>query len=154
KAMEVLTALDIAVPAPVPVAQLPARLAPAKPVIPTRLAVGFGLAALAFLLIGERLMPPAPVEAPAPTTSVQPPPEPRPEAKRAVAEPPPPTVEATLAVLERHAPPGRTCADVQFGAVAAVEQPVAAGQPSALDGLCGLSLAVNAGPQPAYVAVG
>jgi hypothetical protein len=58
-----------------------------------------------------------------------------------------------LAVLERRAPPGRTCADVQFGAVAAVERPVPAGQPSALQGLCGLSLAVNTGARSEFVAV-
>jgi hypothetical protein len=71
---------------------------------------------------------------------------------------PPAQPEAPLkfSVLERRAPTGHTCAEVQFGSVAAAETPVAAESElrvSAVKGLCGVTFAVDTAATPLYVAV-
>jgi hypothetical protein len=70
------------------------------------------------------------------------------------------TMETPIAtVLERRPPTGKTCADVQFGGVAAVVTPVAVAggeaQSSAIAGLCGFAIEVDNGPRErfAYVAI-
>ena len=78
-------------------------------------------------------------------------------ASAAVEEPKPVAGDKIMTIVERRAPPGRSCAEVQFGTVAAVEVPVASPGPdpgtSALKGLCGLGVAVDNGEIPRFVAV-
>jgi hypothetical protein len=89
----------------------------------------------------EALKPAAPIDVPAPVTV-------------AVATPAP-DAQPNILIVERRAPAGRTCAEVQFGSVAAVEAPVtpAGAGSSALKGLCGLGVAVDNGDLPRFVAV-
>jgi hypothetical protein len=61
-----------------------------------------------------------------------------------------------VAILERRAPAGHTCAEVQFGAVDAVKVAVtdaAEVSSSRLQGLCGLALAVDNGAREHFVAL-
>ena len=59
-----------------------------------------------------------------------------------------------LRLVERRAPEGHSCAEVQFGGVAAREIPIAADAKfSASDGLCGLGVEVDNGESADYVAV-
>lgn len=92
-------------------------------------------------------------------------PRPAPAAVATVAAPDQPAVSTPVAapsgpnvlIVERRAPPGRTCAEVQFGSVAPLEVAVtpAGAEPgsSALHGLCGLGVAVDNGDLPRFVAV-
>jgi len=61
-----------------------------------------------------------------------------------------------LALYERRAPADRTCAEVQFGVVAAVETEIAPSAEmtvSGLDGLCGVGIRVDNGAQSRFVDV-
>ena len=70
-------------------------------------------------------------------------------------DPDPPA--ASILIVERRAPAGRSCAEVQFGTVAAAEVPVVSTGPepgtSALKGLCGLGVTVDNGDISRFVAV-
>jgi hypothetical protein len=74
-----------------------------------------------------------------------------------VAFAPEPAIEPPkVAILERRAPPGHTCAEVQFGAVDAVKVPITEAaeiSSSRLQGLCGLALAVDNGAKEHFVAL-
>jgi hypothetical protein len=68
----------------------------------------------------------------------------------------PEPVPSKVVLFERRPPKGHTCAEVQFGAVDAVKVPIESTAPvseSRLQGLCGLSVAVDNGAQDTYVAV-
>jgi hypothetical protein len=124
-----------AIPAP-----LPARRP--KPAIAWKIAAGVSIAAVAGLLAAERFMPAPQTEAASVTPAAPP-----------VAAASPRSVK--LAIVERRAPAGHTCAEVQFGRVAPEETPVdtADSSRSASDSLCGLGLVVDNGTQAQFVAV-
>lgn len=166
-APDVLSALRLSLPRAglpqVVTGQVPPR---ARGATPARwLASGFAVTALgAAALAHWPLMPPAPIPAAATAPPV---------IARAEEAPQPVAAPITLklpeaapsaqteplpkfSVLERRAPAGHSCAEVQFGSVPAAETPVAAATEltvSAVKGLCGLTFAVDNGAARNYVAV-
>ncbi len=68
---------------------------------------------------------------------------------------PPAPEQPKVAILERRAPAGHTCAEVQFGAVDAVKVAVARAELSSsrIQGLCGLALTVDNGTREYFVAL-
>lgn len=138
--------------------QLPSASAPRKK-FPAWAAAGaavFALAGFSLFSLAERE---AQVAAPA-VEHMEPvalEPAPAPLAAEPVVVAPAPAVEPPqVAILERRAPPGHTCAEVQFGAVDAVKVPVAGSadvSSSRLQGLCGLALAVDNGAREHFVAL-
>ena len=172
---EVFAALDL------PLAAGPAQIRNLPAVIPSRtparlMAGGLAAATVAAITLlawpmthmAPQLPPPVTRDS-APAAQVQPraqaPIQPMPKVTLAsvpaAAEPQRAPAQVTavtgpkISVTERRAPAGHTCADVQFGAVAASEAPVAgeASGASMLSGLCGLGLVVDNGDQPAFVAL-
>jgi hypothetical protein len=175
-ASDVLSALGLVTASPVPPKNtLPAYPATVKRAPARLLAGGFVVsAAAAFALSQWSGAPPSasehlealktPLSAVAPVIVVSLPPA----AAAPLAATPEPHTDATPAtvpaasgpnilIVERRAPAGRTCAEVQFGSVAAVEVPVTPAETepgsSVLRGLCGLGVAVDNGDQPRFVAV-
>lgn len=128
---------------PAPVRRAPLRL----------VAGGFALSAVAAVTLSQWPMPAAerleavslPVAAPALEEKTAPP---------VVVIPPPPATR--LEIVERRAPEGHSCAEVQFGTVPAVEV-IAAGESdiptSALKGLCALGVTIDNGATARFVAV-
>lgn len=123
-----------------------ARRAPAR-----LLAGGFALCAIAAVTLSQwpALAPVERLEAVQGTQPSMPEKKPAPPAIQVAAPVVAPALH--LEIVERRAPEGRTCAEVQFGAVAAVETAVSGD--SALKGLCGLGVAVDNGATARFVAV-
>lgn len=159
-AVEALELLDIDLPenAPLPRHKVPA-LRP-EPKVPTRwLASGLAAASVAAVAVGMWPTPnPVGIPAPAVESAKIAPASPASTPTRVAPAPLPaspafaPPV-SSMQLVERRAPAGHSCADVQFGAVAAVETTITAGVASPLDGLCGLGVAVDNGASADYVAV-
>lgn len=74
-----------------------------------------------------------------------------------ISESAPAMQSVALSILERRAPPGRTCADIQFGRVEAVTVPIPASgdeaRTTSLAGLCGLAFEIDNGKVARFVAV-
>jgi hypothetical protein len=133
-----------------PAIPVPLSLKRPKPAIAWKIAAGFSIAAVAALLAAERFMPTPPTEATPASVTPTAPPVVAVGPRSALSTP-----SVKLAIVERRAPPGHTCAEVQFGRVAPEETPVAAADSShsASGGLCGLGLVVDNGTQAQFVAV-
>jgi hypothetical protein len=163
-ALDVLTALKIAVRDRRPVALQ--QIAPPRRYAGWRTAAalligGVTSVTLAASLMNLRTPPPAdvavadpsplPQSAASPASTVQTAPAasvPQASAPATASVPVRRTPETTrLSIFERRAPPGRTCADVQFGAVEALKVPVTIDEmkssTSAVRGLCGLAMVVD-----------
>lgn len=150
-ASEALKSLQIDLPENAPLTRNRVPAVRPAPKEPTRW-VASGLAAASVAAIALAIWPAAPT-AVAPVADIEPP-------KAAVIAPLPAPVAtvstapvSNLRLVERRAPTGHSCAEVQFGGVAAVESTIAVGVASALDGLCGLGVAVDNGASADYVAV-
>jgi len=85
--------------------------------------------------------------------------EPPPPLKVVSTDPPQapkPVILSALSIFERRPPVGRTCAEVHFDSIRAVQVPVAAEEgptTRTLDGLCGIGISVDNGKQPLFVTV-
>ncbi len=165
---EVLAALGLASTSPmVRGITLPAHPATVKRAPARLLAGGLVVSAVAAFALSQwpavQVLPPSEhLEALKSNTPPIPAPEilrPAPAAVATIAAPDPAPAPSgpNVLIVERRAPPGRTCAEVQFGSVAPLEVAVtpAGAEPgsSALHGLCGLGVAVDNGDLPRFVAV-
>ncbi len=166
-AEEVLAALGVAMGGP-PVARgntLPAHPATVRRAPARLLAGGLVLSVAAAVALSQ--WPGTPVPAPSEHLEAVATAQPAalPVAEQPASAPVPvvtPPVQAApsavrVLIVERRAPAGRSCAEVQFGTVAATEAPVATSgaEPgtSMLQGLCGLGVAVDNGEAPRFAAV-